>query len=1065
MNNYTKSNVIQTLFVMTRFAFLVTIVSLTLTGILMAANVRSQNLSSTNITVKIDNGNIAGLLNRIEQQSGFTFSYARKLGELPLDHYETKAQPLSDLLTALSKSMHLTYMQVGPLIAIKIVEQVKPGKITGKVLDEKGLVLPGATIRVVETGQGIQSNVDGTYQLSLPPGTYTLEASYISYQIKRVTGITVSEGKSTPLDIAMIPTTNALNTVTITGDYKKSSVEGLYAKQKNNIAMTDGISAEQIARTPDKNIGETLKRISGVSVLDNKYVVVRGLGERYNGTMMNGQLMPSTELNRKQFSFDIIPSNMVDNVTVYKTITPDKSAEFGGGLVEVNTKNIPTENFLSISFGENYNDKTTGKNFRSLNIDSRSYFGSAPNDRTLLGRTDWKNLDDIRAAYAAQGSSAALFANNWKLYNYKPLPSPNLQASFGRVIGLKNNDQIGIIASASYRNTWQTADVVMSRFGYLGADGDQPERYGFTGKRYSFTTNLGGIAGIGYTGGSFKVSLQSTYLRTYDQQMLLGTGDQNDFPRAVGYYDQATQTSLLQNQLRGEKGFGKNGIKLDWLLSYTALDRQKPDNHQFDANYIGSEADGPDVLNSDFSIFNPRNRAGGIAQRNWSRSHENNLSWNLDLTVPVKASIGKVPLNTSFKTGYAGWQKDRLFWVANTNSVGFAGSDPQALSEAFDPVLHPDGRINILSFGDQYKNKANLHAGYVMLDSKIGSKFRLTGGLRGEYYDLNRFNTLLQRFVEGQIRQNNDLTDYSDVLRQEPKFNLFPSAGLTYSLTQKMNLRLSYAKSIIRPDLRELAYFNEFDYELGGIYQSNTPVRSTKIDNFDFRYEWYPRAGEILSFSLFYKKLKYPMEIYQSETSATYELRNDQSAKNKGIELEARKSLAFTGLPVLRNLTLYGNFTRLFAKVTPMTVIYRNSDPAHPNRIIVTDNPGPEVERPQAGASNYTYNAGIYYDDKAFSLSLSYNYITNRVFRASTVYQNSLFETPLPSFDGQATVNLLKSKAQIKLNISNLLNRAGKIYSKRDGPLSNTLLYEKRDFIDYQANPGRTYGLSFNYNF
>lgn len=1065
MYNSTKRSAIKLLCSIMRLTFMVLTISLSLTGTLLAFSSKAQDMDKIIISVNLKNAPLGKVLDELEGQSGFSFTYPTKMADIGPVSLRLKDQSLTTALQILTQNQRLKFTRINQMISVsQLPPPAVPGKIIGKILDEKGQPLPGATIKVVETGAGIQSNVDGTYQLSLAPGTYTIEITYISYQTKRVTGIAVIEGKITPLDIAMIASDNELSQVTITTDYKKSSVEGLYAKQKNNAAMTDGISAEQIARTPDKNIGESLKRVSGVNVLENKYVVVRGLGERYNSTMMNGQVMPSTELNRKQFSFDIIPANMVDNITIYKTINPDKSAEFGGGLVEVNTKNIPTENYFNLTFGESFNEKTTGKNFAGLYIGTRNYFGAASKDRTLLGRTDWKSVDDIRSEFASKGADAKLFSNNWKLYNYSPPVSPNFQASFGRVITLKNDNQLGIIASANYRNTWQISDVLMGRNGYTGSDA-QDELYGFTGKRYGFTANVGGIAGIGYTGKKIKLSLQSVYLRTLDQQLILGTGDKNDFGQSVGYYDLTTQTNMLQNQLKGEQTLGSKGIKLNWLVSYTTLDRQKPDNHQLDAGYVGTEKDSPENPSSDFSIINPQSNllSAGVL-RTWSRSFEKNLGWNLDLTVPVKFNIAKTAVSNNLKTGYAGWQKDRLFWVANTASQGYGSSDPQPLSETFDPSIHQNGTVTFSEFSDQYKNKAALHAGYIMLDSKIGTKLRLIGGFRGEYYDLNSVNTLLETFIKTQSQQNHDLTDYSDLFGLEPKFNLFPSAAITYGLNAKMNLRLSYAKSIIRPDLRELAYFREYDFELGGSYQSNTPIRSTKIDNFDFRYEWFPHAGEILSVSLFYKKLKYPMEIY-ALGNRQFELRNDESAKNKGIEFEARKSFAFTGLPVLQNLTLYGNFTRLFAKVTPMTVVYRNSDPSKPNKVIVTDNPGPEVERPQSGASNYTYNGGVYYDTKLFSINLSYNYITNRVFRAAEIYKESLFETPLPSFDGQVAVNLLKQKAQIKFNVSNLLNRASKVYAKRQGSEANTLLYEKGDFIDYQATPGRTYGLSFNYNF
>lgn len=1029
---------------------------------------KAQGVLDRKITADYPASSLAQRLKALQLSTGITIAF---------DEKETSGQntpaasfsntPLKEVLQKTFAHAPFSWRLAGG--SVVIITQPKPtpgtkksaGKITGVIIDgENGLPVAGASVRIGQAGT--TTAVDGSFSIALHKGSYTASVSYIGYGVKEVTGIEVNDNQVVTVNITLDRQNRQLAGVMVTASARKEGVAALYVRQKNNTAMTDGISAEQIARTPDKNIGESLKRVTGVSVLENKFVVVRGLGERYNSTLMNGQVMPSTELNRKQFSFDIIPANIVENITIYKTINPDKSAEFGGGLVEINTKSIPTENYFNITFGENYNDKTTGKNFQSLNIGTSNYFGSASKDRALLGKTDWKSGADIRTDYAAKGSDVTLFANNWKLYNYTPSVSPNLQASVGRIINLKNNNHLGFIASASYRNTWQTSDVIMGRNGYRGND-LQEELYGFTGKRYGFTTNLGVIVGTGYTARQFKVSLQSIYLRTYDQQLLLGTGNKDDYGVAVAYNDQTTQTSLLQNQLKGQNNFGKKGIKLDWMLSYAVINRLKPDNHQMDAHYIGSSSDGPDVTSSDFSIYAQRSNLDKGVLRSWSRSLEKNLGWNLDFTVPVTFSVLKTLLNNTVKMGYAGWCKDRLFWVLNTGS-SFPSTDPQPLSQVFDATLRPGSTIEMSKFGDDYQRNAALHAGYVMLDSKIGSKLRLTGGVRGEYYDLNRVSTLLEAFVKNQAAQNQDLTDYSNLLTLEPGFNLFPSAAVSYAITTKMNLRFSFAKSIIRPDLRELAYFKEYDYELGGDYVSNTPIRSTKINNFDFRYEWYPNAGEIVSFSLFYKKLKYPMEVY-TEGNRIFELRNDLSAKNKGIEVEARKSLAFTYLPVLRNITLYGNFTRLFAKVTPMSVIYRNSDSAHPTRLIVTDKPGPEVERPQAGASNYTYNAGLYYDEKPFSLSLSYNYITSRVFRAADVYKESLFETPLPSLDGQITMSLLKNKGLIKLNISNLLNKTSKVYAKRQGDNSTTLLYEKGDFIDYQSTPGRTYGLSFTYNF
>jgi len=1082
MYNFTKINVIKPLYAMTRFAMLVTIVSMTLTGVLLGADVKSQNIKEVKITLTVKNTELAELLNRIEQQTDFVFSFSKKVGEIELKSFHVERKPLDEVLKELAAIKRLKFTQLGDVIAIsEAPKPPKPGRVSGKVLDEKGESLPGATIKVVETGQTRQSTVDGNYTLSLQPGTYTIEISFISYQTQRITDVVVSEDKITYLNIAMKQASKVLGEVVVTSGYRKASVEGLYARQKNAAGVTDGISAEQINRTPDKNIGETLKRISGLTSLDNKYVVVRGLSERYNQAMMNGQVMPSTELNRKNFSYDIIPSNLVENVIVTKTLTPDQSAEFGGGLVQINTKDIPVEDFLSITVGSSVNDKTTGKTFRSPEIGKSEYTGGIPGDRKLFGTVGWKSYSDIiNSGHFDAGNQddkrlkdASLFSNNWGLKNYSPAPSYNGQLSAGKVLRLPKDQSLGFMFSASYRNTWQTQDIRMSRDGYLPANNEEA---GFSGRRYGFLSNLGGTAGIGYHNKNNKLSLQSIYLRTLDQQFVLGTGDQQDHGKNAGYYDLLTATRLWQSQLKTEHQLGRNGIKLNLAANYTILDRLKPDNKQANFSYVGSETDGPEVASSDFSVTSAY--SGGVSAgvlRWWSRAYEKNLGWNADLSVPFKFSLGKLPVTNILKTGYAGWNKDRLFWVLITGSKNFtAGSNPKPLSETFDPA--GGGEIYASKFGDDFHKKPTLHAGYLMMDNKISDKLRLVYGVRGEYYSLNGFNQLLESFVANQKQNNGDLTDYSDLYNREPDYNLFPSANATYSLTPKMNLRLAYSKSTIRPDLREIAWFREYDFELGGSYWSQSPLVSTKIHHYDFRYEWYPSAGEVLSFSLFYKKLLYPMEIFAMQNKL-FELRNDKDAINKGIEVELRKSLTFTNVPVLKNITLYGNFTRLFSTVRPMTVNYQGLNADNPNKLYVVEVVGAEEKRPQSGASNFMYNAGLYYDQKPISLSLSYNKISNRFYRVGTDEVGSLYEQPMQSLDAQLAVKLLKDKATIKLNMGNLLNSKYLIYVNRydggsfyphDGhvPSTKELLYQKgTDMLDYEGAQGRTYSLSFSYDF
>lgn len=1030
------------------------------------------------------------LLQALQKQSNYTFTFDKtKLAGIAIHDIRWNKTPLGKALAELKQKAGLDYVLLDNNIAVTLKpsrEESAPAKknngaLTGSILDEEnGEPVAGATIRA--GGKATVSGPDGAFFLSLPEGKYVAEISFVGYGGQKITDIIVKDQQPFQVTVSLKRQQGTLQGVVVTHTASRASVASLYVRQKNAAGITDGISAEQIGRTPDKNIAETLRRISGVTNLDNKYVVVRGLSERYNQSMINGQLMPSTELNRKNFSFDLIPANLVDNVIVSKTLTPDLPAEFGGGLVQVNTKDIPSSNSFSVTVGGSINDKTTGKDFRFPNIVSKNYLGGIDDNRKLFGTLNWKSRKDIiNSGNFGEASSTGerplkdpkLFNNNWALYHYKPLPSLNGQLSLTRVIPLKGERQLGVIASASYRNTWQTQDVRMTRDGYAEKLTSGEVEPGFTGKRYGFVANVGGLAGIGYRSKNLKVSFQSLYLRTLDQQFIIGLGDNDPVGTAVGYNDLVTATSLWQNQLKSEHAIGKKGIRLNLSLSYTLLDRQKPDNHQANFPYKGMKGDHPDSLGTDFTVGNGvSSGASGQALRWWSRALEKNLAWNADLSIPFAFKALRIPVTSVLKTGYAGWKKDRSFWVFLSGSVNTT-SQYSPLSERYDPSVVS---ISFPKFGDDFHRKPELHAGYIMLDNKIGKKLRLVWGLRAEYYNLNGVNAILEDFVEKQRAGNQDKQDYSALFNREPNMNYFPSANITYSLTPKMNLRLAYSKSIIRPDLRELAFFQEYDFELGGSYSSQAPLISTKIHHFDFRYEYYPSAGEVLSFSLFYKKLLYPMEIFAKD-NRLFDLRNDKEAINKGFEIEARKSLAFTKVPVIKQITLYGNLTRMFPTVKLLGIDYNTVDPEHPNKLVIKEWVGEAEKRPQSGASNFIYNAGLQYDNKYFSLSGSYSYLTNRFYRVGEGDNPSLYEQPMQLLDAQLAIKLLRDKGLVKLSAGNLLNSKyivyGNLYEGRlvnppDGrkPTTKDLLYQKgKDRVDYEAAPGRTWSVSFNYNF
>jgi len=1049
------------------------LLSFLMTGSPVALFAQSYLSLSEKVSVNFENTTADVVVKSLEKQTPYTFTYDPEyLQHCTLSTVKFNNQPLSDVLHYLDVYAPLDIAFVNKTVALKQGKQERvagqdKGRITGKVVDNRNEPIPGVTVQA-SNGAGVLTNIDGSYELALQPGVYTLTFSFVSYDTHKITDITVKEKATLPLDIVLKSGSSHLKEVTVTGNYKRASVEGLYALQKNNAAISDGISADQIARTPDKNIGEVLKRISGLSTMDNKYVVVRGLSERYNQAVLNGQVMPSTELNRKNFSFDIIPSNIVENVTVVKTLTPDRSAEFGGGLVEVNTLDIPTSNFFNVSVGGSYNDKTTGKDFLTLQKENKEYLAQVPSHRNLLGTLDWKNTKDVISKYNASSKDGTQLSNNWGLYNLKAAPSQNYQISGGRMAG---GGRFGVVASLGYRNTLSTQDIRMSRDGFAGQEDTPVADYaGYKGKRYGFTTNVGGLLGVGYRDARNRIGVQTMYLRSLDEQLVIGTGSAANGGIQLGYYDLATQTSLWQNLLKGEHTLGNHGLKFRWVGGFMRLDRQKPDNHQITTPFIKSDSSSI----NEYSIQSAYSNAiSSGALRWWSRALENNYTWEASLMLPVKVNI----VDASIKAGYAGWSKDRTFYVLNIGTTfDNHGGYYQPLAQAFTPQNSVG--FDISRFGDDFHRTASLHAVYGMVDAKIGDRLRLVGGLRAEYYNLNSVNGVLDSLFHyiNQSRDPSQKFDYSELKNREPNWNFFPSVNLTYSLTSDMNLRLAYAKSIIRPDLRDLSFFREYDFELGGTYESQL-VRSTMAKHVDFRYEWYPGPGEVMSFSLFYKQFDYSMEIYADEQSGgLYELRNNKNAKNYGLEVEVRKSLAFTGVPVIRNITLYGNFTSLASYVTPMKVNYNSIDPSNPLKVTPLEQIGKKEKRPQTGASNYIVNAGVYYDVKPASFGLVYNYISNRMFRPDQAYQYSLFERPLESLDAQLAIRFYKQRGEIRLSVANLLNSVSLVYKNRyddpaindnsKAPSTKELLYKSgHDVIDYEAKPGRTFSTTISYKF
>lgn len=913
------------------------------------------------------------------------------------------------------------------LSSLKLYAQTT-GKIGGKVLDAKtSETLIGSTVSIQGTAKGVATDVDGKYLLGgIAPGRYTIEVRYIGYQSKSISDVIVKAGEVTNLDISMSPaTTNALKEVVVRSTYRQASVASLYAVQKNSVAISDGISSEVIKRSPDRNTADVLKRVSGATVQDNKFVVIRGLSDRYNSAMLDGASLPSTENNRKAFSFDIVPSNLVEGLTITKTASPDQPGDFAGGLIQISTKDLPDQNFVSFGLASGYNTASTGKDFISGPRNASDYFGFDNGKRQLAngfasstqvanGLTQQQNLSLLRS-----------LPNDWNRYINTALPTQNYQFSIGKVKeSEKTGNRFGAILALTYRNQQNIySDIKRDFYGYE-----------YTDDAYKFSTNVGALLNLGYTFGKNKITFKNVYNRIFDDQYL-GREGHNNSGFDVNYYAfDLQQKALFKSSLEGIHPLGEKGAKINWQLSYGNVLNDQPDQRK--ALYTRQSG----TTNPYQAVLSSLTKENSTL---FGRLNENSYSGNVNYSTPVKMFT-----QSTLKAGLASLYRDRNYNVRflgplfsqqvlnNPDQVNAISRRPLSTLFARDLIDAGVYQLNEISNipSDSYTANSLTNSGYVMLDNKLTEKLRLVWGARVEQFNVNVTPVVFSN-PSDKVHQN-----YTDVL---------PSANLTYNLTDKINLRASYSRTLARPEFRELATSSYYDYELLAFQQGTPNLKRTNIDNFDVRFELFPSAGQIFSVSGFYKKFNNAIEAFNDDATSTRTIRyfNSDHANVYGVEMEVRKSLDFIQpSDFLKNTTAYAN-------VAVAKSIARNPVNSGLNLQF--------ADRPLIGQAPYVINAGLQHT--FFKNNLTFNALFNRVGQRLNVaaggqYAN-VYEVPRSVIDAQLGVKVFKSKGELKFNAGDILNQRIAFYYDQN----NNKKYDAGDYTQSSYKQGSTYTLSFTY--
>lgn len=996
----------------------------------------------TRYSVKFEQGSLEQALGVLRKVTGQSIAFSKEeVKGVEVRSAEYSNSTVEQILNGLLANTPLTVEKKGSawLIkkgAAKTTAAPKPGeqtgKVTGRIIDyENGQPVPGATIRF--GSNGVATGVDGSFIIVLPPGSYTAAISNIGYGAKEVSGIEVAGSKVFELNVTLKREKGQLSTVVVKASAKKESIYSLFVRQKNAAGLSDGISAEQISATPDKHIGETLKRITGVSTVDNRKVVVRGIAERYNVALLNGSTLPSTDIQERDFEFNLIPTNLVENIVVAKSITPDMPYSFAGGLVQITTKSVPTSNFTSVSAGISINTRTTGKDFLGYQRGRYDYLGFDDGNRdhfpdqllNLSGKYNPRRPDDQNEVTAAQiGEQNKRIGGLERLgtRTYNAMPSQNYQVSLGRVYSLsKTKDRtLGFVGSLTYRNT-QSNDYIasMRRGGWsrqpsLAWDTEDVN----TGNLYGFNTTWGALLNGGFKTAKHEINTYNLYTRIFDDRFSRITGWTHENPKYEGVApiaeedDRPKFSSLLQNKLMGAHRLGR--FKVEWGFSRTRLETLEQDavaallvNRTY-ANtlplfqYVPQQVSDPGI---------------GNIHRDEYIYKENNLS--ADLSVAYDLKWGKT--SHTFKTGFNvlgkhAWYDWNILPIVTVdvsrdvfNTVPIRGwGDYMSMEDPLKDLFYYPGSFSLNAF----EAKSISKSGFLMFDSKLLPNLRVVGGVRAEYF---RTDTLKNA---ASTQEDLNIKLYMD---DSVRTYWLPSLNITYTPVTNFNVRVSYAESVIRPGLMENARFARYNPGFGTILRSRGVV-STHIKNYDAKLEWFPGAGEIISAGYFYKYFDKPAEYYAYDpaNTARYDvlITNSDWAKVKGWEFELRKNLGFihTGWGFLEKLYLSGNLT------------LQKSEVRAREKHIYLDVEGKDsvtytyLKYPRAlyGQVPLLYNLGMQYSGRRLGVNIAYNYMGYKTFTTGNDPNLLEYERPRAQLDGQITYKLFKGKMEVKLNMSNL---------------------------------------------
>lgn len=959
------------------------------------------------------------------------------------------------------------------------------GTIRGKVSSsdyEEGLA--GAIVKIEQDGKlvgGAYADSYGDFVIKIYPGSYTLIAVFVSY-VNDTVEVVVNEGK--PLIQNFILTTEPqMNEVIITAKVNKASDLALDAKKKASVNSVDGVTTDLLARTGDNNVGAAMQRISGVTVEDGKYIVVRGLGDRYSKATINGAVIPNLDPNKNAVQLDIIPTNLIDNILVYKTFTPDLPGDFTGGLVDITTKDYPDKLSINLSAGLGFNPQANLINdFLTYETGSRDWLGFDDGTRAipsyitnLPGGVPSRTFDATEEMAQAEAINTAskAFKTGMNPHEKSSFLNQSYQFSIGNQYNVGKNDRpIGFIAGVSYRNSYNAYNGLTQTY-------DNPDDQ-YKIARWKNVGTGGGASGLNLEQESVTQSGSQNVIWGALAKLSFKPADKHDF--SVNYmHNQSgeSQAMMLQGplpreeeglifqqrnltwqersmdaiQVEGEHIFGKidydkaskiGPLKADWIVSYIRSTQDEPDLRFFANDFTET---------GENRTYDIQANAYVLPTRYFRSLLEYNQDARLNFELPFKQWSGR---NANLKFGGAYTTKDRDFseqqyrYERGSSAPTYNGSPESYLADenmgflldqfvirgdTFTQIKYKNYLQDVSEDRNQYTATQAIAAYYGMITLPISAKLETTFGARMEKTDA----TTTSR-------------DSSAALGILDSDDLLPAFSLKYRMNEKINLRGSYSRTLARPTFREFSSFASFDFGQNAFVIGNDKLQRTLIDNLDLRFEWYPQFGEMVSISGFYKNFTNPIEQVIVAQAANLEFTwvNIPEAIVYGVEFEVRKRLTFISED-LNNFQIGGNVSLIHSQV--------DIDPQTYQQILAVD-PARKATRPLFGQSPYAANAELAYLSpvKGWKSSLSYAVFGPRLSAVGGINPD-IYEQArgLVNFSVSKDFRLSKENSQkisIRFRANNLLNPYYRF----------TQTYLDTDYIFQNYQLGRTYSFSISYN-